>query len=195
MIDQILRSATFGFGASAGRDLYRSAKKNPIIYLIIGIFLVTFGWRNYYLGFGRSKMYRIFITYIGSTLMVLIGSIIILAIGLIFSSNDEIWPIFVAAGVIFVSVIIGNFWGISSRHSRITAMETLIYNQKFLADIGLTDSDFEKDMLQDQAGNLLKLKEQNDEKIVFTVAGKRGLRSAIKLENGRMVDYTGIVKI
>lgn len=78
---------------------------------------------------------------------------------------------------------------------RILAAELAEHNAAFLQDIGLRDSDFDADLLQDAAGNLLKLIEQDDGKIVFSVAGKRGLRAAIKLDEGRMVDYTGVVRL
>ncbi|WP_424982078.1 hypothetical protein [Maritalea sp. S77] len=63
-----------------------------------------------------------------------------------------------------------------------------------MIETGLSDSDFDSELLQDQEGNLLKLVEQTDDKIVFSVSGKRGYRAAIKLENGRMIDYTGVVR-
>ena len=64
-----------------------------------------------------------------------------------------------------------------------------------MRDIGLSDSDFDADLLQDPEGNILKLIEQSDDKMVFSILGKRGYRAAIKLEQGRMVDYTDIVKL
>jgi hypothetical protein len=42
-----------GFGASFGRDLYRGAKKNPVLFAIIGGLPLAFGWQNLFLGCGR----------------------------------------------------------------------------------------------------------------------------------------------
>lgn len=56
-------------------------------------------------------------------------------------------------------------------------------------------NDFDSDPIEDAEGNRLKLAEQTDDKLVFTVVGKRGLRAAIKLDDGRMVEYTGLVKL
>jgi hypothetical protein len=68
-------------------------------------------------------------------------------------------------------------------------------NMAFLESIGLMDSGFESDTLQGADGNLLKIRESGDDRIVFSVANRRGLRAAIRLSNGEMVSYTGIVKI
>ena len=195
MIEQLATAATYGFGASFGRDLYKAAKKNPIVWAIIGILMIAYGWRNYYLGIGHGAAYRFFVSFLGSTLLILIGIGGFLVIGGGLAKDTNGVSVLVALGLIILSTIAGNIWGAKDRKKRIRAAELAEQNAEFLNGIGLRDSDFDADLLQDAEGNLLKLIEQDDTKIVFSVAGKRGLRAAIKLEKGRMVDYTGVVRL
>ncbi len=195
MIEQLATAATYGFGASFGRDLYKAAKKNPIVWAIIGILMIAYGWRNYYLGIGHGAAYRFFVTFLGSTLLILIGTGGFLVIGGGLAKDTNGASVLIALGLIVLSTIAGNIWGATDRKKRIRAEELAEQNAAFLHNIGLRDSDFDADLLQDAEGNLLKLIDQDDTKIVFSVAGKRGLRAAIKLERGRMVDYTGVVRL
>lgn len=195
MIDQLLNSATFGFGASFGRDLYKAAKKNPIIWAIIGIALIAVGWRGFYMGVGRGAAYKFFVTFLSSLLMVIVGTAAFLGLGAAYSSPESNTPMMIALGIVIMSTIGGNLWGLAARRGRKQALELKAHNADFLEEVGISDSDFDTNLLQDSEGNLLKLTEQTADKIVFSVSGRRGLRAAIKLDQGRMVDYTGIVKI
>lgn len=195
MIDQLLNSATFGFGASFGRDLYKAAKKNPIVWAVIGIALIAVGWRGFYMGIGRGGAYKFFVTFLGSLIMVIVGTGAFLALGAAYSTPESNAPMMIALGVIVVSTIGGNLWGRAARRGKKRALELKAHNAAFLEEVGISDSDFDTNLLQDSEGNLLKLTEQTEDKIVFSVSGRRGLRAAIKLDQGRMVDYTGIVKI
>lgn len=74
-------------------------------------------------------------------------------------------------------------------------MDLAAENARFLQDAGLRDSDFDTDLIEDSEGNRLKLKEQTADKMVFSIPGKRGLRAAIRLVDGRMMEYTGVRRI
>ncbi|WP_424982079.1 hypothetical protein [Maritalea sp. S77] len=115
MIEQLANAATFGFGASFGRDLYRAAKKNPIIWAIIGILMIAFGWRNLYLGVGRGPLYKFFVNYLGSAILIIIGTAGFLAVGLMAMKEMGGLPLLIALGLILVSTIAGNIWGIKDR--------------------------------------------------------------------------------
>lgn len=78
MFEMLVTSATAGFGASFGRDLYKAAKKNPIVLGIVGALLLAFGWRNMFLGYGRSFLYVLFVNIIGSIIMIAVGSVLLL---------------------------------------------------------------------------------------------------------------------
>ncbi len=195
MIDRLLNSATSGFGASFGRDLYKWVKKNPLILVLIGIALVAVGWRGFYTGIGRSGAYRFFVTFLGSLLMVVIGTFLFLLVGSIYSDKQNAGPFIVALGCVILAAIGGNLWGFSARKKRKAIIAIKKQNIEFLQEIGLSDSAFDTNLLEDREGNLLKLIEQTSEKIVFSVSGRRGLRAAISLNNGHMSNYSGIVKI
>ncbi|WP_114011672.1 hypothetical protein [Cohaesibacter intestini] len=195
MLEQLATASTYGFGASFGRDLYKAAKKNPIVWAIIGILLIAFGWRNFYLGQGRGDAYKFFVTFLGSTILITIGTGGWLFVGVALTKDFGNVALITSLIVIILSYIAGNIWGIKDRKKRQQAAEAIAHNATFMRDMGLSDSDFDADLLQDAEGNLLKLIEQSDDKFVFSVSGKRGYRAAIKLEQGRMVDYTGIVKL
>ncbi|MES0871279.1 hypothetical protein [Pseudovibrio sp. SCP19] len=194
MINKLANAATFGFGSSLGRDLYKAAKKNPVIWAIIGVLLIAFGWRNLYMGVGRGAAYKFFVTYLGSLVLIAFGTAGFMGVG-INAAQDNNAPIIIALALITLSSVAGNIWGMADRKNHVQAVETAQHNEAFMREIGLSDSDFDADLLQDEEGNLLKLFEQTDEKIVFSVSGRRGFRAAIKLNEGRMVDYTGIVKL
>ncbi|NDV89495.1 hypothetical protein GTW51_22910 [Aurantimonas aggregata] len=196
MIDDLIRSATYGFGGSFGRDAYQAAKKNPLVLILVVIFCIVYGFRNLYLGIGRSSAYFFFVNVIGSLVLISVG-LFGLAFAAFIADSDGQNPLLVAAviGFGFICVLIGNVWGIQSRSHRKAAIEIAAENARFLADAGLHDSDFETDFIADRDGNLLKLKEQTADRMVFTVAGKRGLRAAIRLVDGRMVEYTGVKRI
>ena len=195
MIEELARAATYGFGASFGRDLYKAAKKNPIVWAIIGILMIAYGWRNFYLGIGHGAAYKVFVTFLGSTLLIAMGTGGFLFVGAAMAEDTNGTSVLIVLGLIILSTLAGNIWGAKDRKKRIRVEELAEQNAAFLNEIGLRDSDFDTDLLQDADGNLLKLIEQDDSKIVFSVAGKRGLRAAIRLEQGRMVDFTGIVRL
>lgn len=198
LLQQLAHAAVGGFGASFGRDLYRGAKKNPVVFVIIGALLLAFGWRNLFLGRGRSATYRIFVTFFGSVVMILIGTIITGIAGFYLSSivagtngQPSIWiPLILLCSISGIGIL----WGRRDRTARQRMAEIEDRNVQFLLEIGLEDSGFESDTLRDSNGNILKIKEQADDRIVFSVAGKRGLRAAIGMRGGEMISYTGIVR-
>ena len=195
MIEQLATAATYGFGASFGRDLYKAAKKNPIIWAVIGILMIAFGWRNFYLGRGHGAAYKFFVTFLGSSILITIGTGGWLFVSVALSKDFGNAALITTLMVIILSTIAGNIWGIKDRKKQLQAAEAVAHNATFMRDIGLSDSDFDADLLQDPEGNILKLIEQSDDKMVFSISGKRGYRAAIKLEQGRMVGYTDIVKL
>ena len=196
-LQQMMSAAVGGFGASFGRDLDRGAKKNPAIFVIIGVLLLAFGWRNFFLGEGKSVGYRIFVTYIGSGLMIIIGGSMTTLGGVyissIFSDGEQPGPILPIILIGLISLV-GIMWGRRDKAARRQLHALELKNMAFLEEIGLEDSGFDSDTLRDAEGNTLKIREQNDARIVFSVVGKRGLRAAITLEGGEMTAYTGIVR-
>jgi hypothetical protein len=197
LIEKLAHAAVGGFGASFGRDLYRSAKKNPIVFVVIGALLLAFGWRNLFLGQGRSAAYFLFVTLIGSMVMILLGAVMTglggFYLSSIFSNPGDPSPWLAIALVSLISLI-GIMWGRRDRRARRRRAEIEAKNILFLEEIGLEDSGFESDTLRDADGNILKVREQTEDRIVFSVSGRRGLRSAISLQDGEMIAYTGVVR-
>lgn len=198
MFEMLVGSATAGFGASIGRDLYKSAKKNPFIWAVIGALLLVFGWRNAFLGYGRSGAYFVFVTVIGSTIMILFGGVMLATFSHVFAlsflGNNAVLAGVISGGSVLVSSVVGIFWGKSARAARIRTNEVAVLNYLFLDEHGFTESEFESDQMIDSEGHTLKVIEQTTDKIVFSVVGRRGLRAAIKLVDGEMVSYTGVQK-
>ncbi len=199
MLAQLASAATSGFGASLGRDLYRGVKKNPVIAFIIGVLLLAFGWRNLFLGQGRSLIYLVFVTGIGSALMIAAGASLTglggYYVGALIFQQNTTGQALVAVGALAIVSLVGILWGRRDRRARQRQAEIASLNLAFMEDIGLRDSGFDSDMLEDADGNRLKLIEQTDDRLVFSVAGRRGLRAAIQLAGGEMVSYSGIVRI
>lgn len=198
MFDMLISSATAGFGASFGRDLYKAAKKNPVVLGIAGALLLAFGWRNLFLGYGRSFAYFLFVNIIGSLLMILIGGALLalgLSIGItMLVTQDTATITLVVVGIIALISLLGVAWGRTDRKARIRRQEIELQNLGFLRENGFEESEFESDQMVDPEGHVLKLIEQTDEKLVFSVVGRRGMRAAIKLVDGQMVSYTGARK-
>lgn len=198
MFEMLVSSATAGFGASFGRDLYRAAKKNPVIMGIVGALLLAFGWRNLFLGYGRSFAYFLFVNLIGSIIMILVGSVILsasIAVGVTMFFTKETAPVTLAvAGCLAFVSLVGILWGRKDRKARIRRQEIERLNLGFLVENGFEESEFESDQMRDSEGNTLKLIEQTDDRLVFSVVGRRGLRAAIKLVDGQMISYSGVKK-
>lgn len=198
MFDMLIGSATAGFGASFGRDIYKAAKKNPLMLAVIGALLLVFGWRNAFMGYARGTTYFVFVTVIGSALMIIIGGVCLGAIafhfGMAFSNESATVATAATIGALGLFSAIGIIWGMSARAARIQTMHINALNYVFLEENGFTESEFESDQIVDAEGHTLKVIEETPEKIVFSVVGRRGLRSAIRIEGGQMISYTGVQK-
>ena len=128
---------------------------------------------------------------IGAAMLGLVG----VYIATMFAGQGQPPSVLVPITLVCLVSIIGIAWGRRDARTRLRAAEIEAGNMRFLEKIGLQDSGFESDILQDADGNFLKIREQTDERIVFSVANRRGLRAAISLKDGAMISYTGVVKV
>lgn len=199
LLQQLAHSAVGGFGASFGRDLYKGAKKNPLLFAVIGALLLAFGWRNLFLGRGRGFAYKLFVTYISSVLMIIVGAVMLglggFYLATFFAGSGQQPNVLIPVALVGIVSIVGILWGRRDAQARKRMAEIEAKNIAFLEEIGIEDSGFESDILQDAEGNLLKIREQSDDRIVFSVANRRGLRAAISLRDGEMISYTGVVRV
>jgi len=198
MLETLAQSATFGFGSSFGRDLYRQAKNNPIVLIILGFFMAIYGTRLFYTGFDKDPVERFLVNRLIAFILTTIGlAIITTTTGVGFNIMFNIPWLSVVAGIVtgISAIFLGMEWGKNTRSEMIEAAEIEAHNLQFLHDKGFTDHEFEEELFQDADGNVLRLKEEDEDKMVFTLVGKRGKRAAIRLEEGRMTSYTGVMKI
>ncbi|MGO6790985.1 hypothetical protein ACCT17_33690 [Rhizobium ruizarguesonis] len=198
MFDLLISTATAGFGASLGRDLYKAAKKNPIVFGIIGALMLAFGWRNLFLGYGRSFAYFLFVTIIGSVVMILFGGVLLSMAAAIcvdvFAEHNKVAAALAAAGAVVSISLVGILWGRRDRRNLVRRATVAAQNLKFLTETGFSESQFESDQMIDPEGHTLKLVEETEDRLVFSVVGRRGLRAAIRVKDGEMVSYTGVQK-
>lgn len=207
MIGQIANAAAFGFGANAGRDVYRNVKKGGVfVFLLIGIFLTGFGYRELVRGHDRGFFGTLFLTLLGSVFMIIAGSVLMFPFGMIASGflagqgapkHEELAltvPIILVAH--FASAVVGLGWGLAKRRVWQRARSVAAHNIKFLRDEGFNDLGVGDDVIEDPDGNRLRLHDQNDNAIVFVAIGRRNVRASIRLDPiGRMTEYTGLVAL
>src|SRR5690606_1743192 len=155
--------------------------------------LLAFGWRNLFLGRDRGFSYKLFVTYISSVLMIIVGALVLglggFYLSTIFAGAGEQPNALIPMALIGIVSIVSILWGRRDAQARKRTAEIEAKNIAFLEEIGIEDSGFESDILQDAEGNLLKIREQRDDRIVFSVANRRGLRAAISLRDGEMISY------
>ena len=211
MLKELATVAAYGASASFGRDVYRSTKKeNPIIYLIIALFLSITGFHQLVKGHDRGVIGTVFLTLIGSMLMIVLGCLCFGAAFMFVASYTDVirflsfkyrltleqLSIISILGYVAVSALVGVPWGLSDRNKRAQAIYVEQRNEEFLVNLGFEDPGLGEGILQDRDGNRLKLREQDEGQLVFTVVGRRNMRAAIRLdEDGRMREYTGAVKL
>ncbi|WP_109369328.1 hypothetical protein [Ochrobactrum soli] len=198
-------AAVAGFGLSLGRDIYKGTKKNGgnLLLLLAVIFCPFIGGRALVRGHDRGVMGTLFLTYIGSILLIAIGFVAasFLAFqGLAATSKEtEAGSVIVLAVVTGASVTaflagIGMLTGLYQRPKRLRAFAVKRYNELFLADNGFKETDGKDITHYAPDGQALRFLEAHPGKLVFMAIGKRGKRAFIDLdENGRMLSYTGVV--
>ncbi|WP_109366644.1 hypothetical protein [Ochrobactrum soli] len=198
-------AAVAGFGLSMGRDIYKGTKKNGgnLLLLLAVIFCPFIGGRGLVRGHDRGVLGTLFLTYIGSILLIAIGFIAasILAFeGLAATSKES-----EAGGVIMLAMMIGAavtaflagigmLTGLYQRPKRLRAFAVNRYNERFLTENGFKETDGKDITHYAPDGQALRFLEAHPGKLVFMAVGKRGKRAFIDLDNdGKMVSYTGVV--
>lgn len=199
MIETLAHSAVWGFGSSFGRDVYRKAKPKSFdsifwICVLALLFLAVWGYRGLARNISNraqsNRGWRIF----GSIVAVLFGIAGTIIVFGVFGEGHPRWDLAVVANLILA--LIGIVWGIIQKKKDEKEFDLAASNIAFLEEQGLRDSPFDADLIEDDDGNRLRIKETRDDAIVFSVVGKRDLRALISLdEEGRMLEYSGIVQL
>lgn len=183
MLQTLAHSAVAGFGASAGRDTYKEFKNgNPALVAIAGLFLVTWGYRGIARNAGNATRSNRPARIIGNAAAALVGTALIYGVFVILTPEESrgnvVW---ITLGFHAISALVGTLWGNVVKKRELREYDVEAHNVAFMEEHGLRDSLFESDLLEDENGNRLRVKETRDDRIVFTVVGRRGLRAAISL--------------
>ena len=211
MLKELATAAAYGASASFGRDVYRSTKNgNPVIWLGLAAFMSIAGFKMIASGGEQEGEGLGFLSTIGAIFLILAGILIFDVLAVLFmgytglaayyagGSMKTFAEIVLAVTFIYVAVscLVGSTWGKGERtkKERVWAIEA--HNAQFLDENGFQDVGLGDEIIEDADGNRLKIKEQQDDRILFLVVGRRNVRAAIILdEEGRMTDYTGAVKL
>lgn len=195
-------AAVAGFGLSFGRDIYKKSKKNlEIILLLLAVIFCPFiGGRGLVRGHDRGVFGTIFLTIIGSVVLIAIGfcAATFLVFEIVVMGNvdpNNPLPLALLGGFVATAVIagIGILVGLIQRPKRLKAIAIGKANEKFLADNGFRETEG-KDITHYGPDDLaLRFLEAHASRLVFMVVGRRGKRAYIDLDqDGRMIGYSGV---
>lgn len=195
-------SAAAGFGFAFGKDAYKKTKKNvfSILLILAVVFFPFLGGRNLVRGHDRGFCTTVFITLLGSVLLIVVGFCAatavlfhIVAMGKLNSENPL--PLAVIGGLIItlVGTAIGLIVGLCQRPKRLRAFAACRANEKFLSENGFRETGGTDITHYDPSGQALRFIEAHPERLVFMAVGRRGKRAYIELDqSGRMMRYSGI---
>lgn len=199
----LARAAVGGFGASLGRDIYRSAKKNLVLFVALGvaaaaIALPFIGGRNLVRGHQRSVPQTVFLTCLGSLALVLLGTIAAFLVDMLLQSfsREETTTLLVPNYIVVLATVVGAtilgmVVGWIQRGARMRKFAVVKENEDFLVRNGIVETGGSDVTHRDRAGNQLRLLETNRDALVFMIVGRRGKRSFIDLDpEGRMLSYS-----
>jgi hypothetical protein len=210
MLADLARVAAYSASASFGRDMYKSLKRaNIFVLLLAGMFLTVLGFRHLVKGHDRGIFGTVFITVIGSIVMIILGLVFaapaIYYLGISFApgtanseaSTAQAKSILIVGSLYFLcAAAAGLTWGFVNRSARNRVMAIEQHNLEFLEREGFRDLGVGEDIIEDSDGNCLKYKGEEEHLIVFTIVGRRNVRAAINLDqDGRMISYSGPVKL
>lgn len=205
-------SAIFGFGASAGRDAWKSFRKNfffiMIMLVIVGLFVFPF------LAFkarfqGEPLNDRDAVKERNLTVFLHICGFFICAVLLIFllwnmsadsretDSWFEMWPLYAAvASAFIVSATLGALVGRLIKPGRMSRFRIVAENDEFMRRHGFTETGEDEITHYDGDGAALRFMEKTDHRIVFMAVGRRNKRAYVNLsDDGTMTSYSGIVSL
>lgn len=206
MLKELATVAAYSASASLGRDVYRSTKDgNPLIWLGLAVFMSVAGFKIFSAGGEREGEEIASLSVVGAVFLIIGGiavfnlfAFFIMAYTGLAAKYNGAGGLLILINLAYISIsgLIGIIWGSNekSEKERVWAIEA--HNMQFLNENGFQDLGLGDEIIEDADGNRLKIKEQQDGRILFLVVGRRNVRAAIILdEEGRMMDYTGAVKL
>lgn len=195
-------AAVAGFGFAFGRDIYKKSKKNIriVLLLLATIFCPFIGGRELVRGHDRGLIGTVFLTLIGSILLIALGFVAAAFLAfevIVLSGIDPNKPIPLALlGSVTLTTILGGIGvlvGLLQRPTRLNAIAIAKANEKFLTENGFAEAGGADITHYDPNGQPLRFLEAHPSRLVFMLVGRRGKRTYINLDSdGRMIDYSGI---
>ncbi|MER8650983.1 hypothetical protein [Mesorhizobium sp. M0586] len=196
-------TAVAGFGLAFGRDLYKKTKKNVelIALLLAAIFCPFIGGRGLVRGHDRGIFGTIFLTVLGSLLLIVAGfcAATLLMFGVLAFVNDgnahSPLPLALLGGLVVTAIIagIGVVAGVFQRPKRLKMIAVAKFNERFLKENGFRETDGDDITHYDAYDHSLRFLEAHPDRLVFMAVGLRGKRAFIDLDqDGRMVSYSGV---
>ena len=225
LVSEFAGSAVAGYGLSIGRDAWKLTKKisGPLFLLLVvasPLILPFFGGRNLVRGYPapapkqfRGVLSGVLLVVAGASLS-LLPLLLLLSIpsdgengvptslmskpnSLSFDSDIvvsnpifQIWLVTTA-----VPIFLGVSVGLTQRGGRRKLFKIAQKNDEFLAKMGFVETGEQEITHYDGDGNPLRLLDQTDETIIFLAVGKRNKRAYIRLTDGEMTGYTGVIPI
>ncbi|ESX14459.1 hypothetical protein X768_01675 [Mesorhizobium sp. LSJC265A00] len=196
-------TAVAGFGFAFGRDIYKKTKKNVelIALLLAAVFCPFIGGRGLVRGHDRGIFGTIFLTVLGSVLLIVAGfcaaTLLLFGVLVMFNDGNAHSPLrFALVGGFVVTAIIamiGLVAGVVQRPKRLKVIAVAKFNDRFLKENGFQETDGDDITHHDANGQMLRFLEGHPDRLVFLAVGRRGKRAFIDLDqDGRMVSYSGI---
>lgn len=191
-------SAVAGAGLSFGKDVYKSAKNNLGVILILAVFLgfislPYFAGRKSYV-WQPSSLKWFFTVFLPWHIVGVIGGLFLLVASSFFITASDYKYIWQVAGCLYIS---GALIAISKNSAIKNLFKVEELNKRFLNDIGLVEIDAGGSFThRDQDGNMLKLNSIGKDIIEFIPVGTRTKRAYITIDkNGIFTNYSGIISL
>ncbi|MFD2649273.1 hypothetical protein ACFSX5_15915 [Devosia albogilva] len=194
-------AAVAGFGASFGRDLYKSSKRAAGTLMLLGAFLASIslpyiGARNLARGRAPGEWWKLII----DVLIIPIGFAVAVALafiaGVLFGDEGLGVSVLLLLAASAAATLTGLLVGLIQRPSTKRRHAIAARNEMFLSRQGIRETGQSEITHVDGEGNALRLIERSKDALVFMAVGKKNRRAYIELSSdGEMLGYTGVVPL
>lgn len=196
-------AAAFGFGASAGRDLWRWVKNDTAQALAFAVLLgaatlPVLSGRGMTEGHDRGPVATALKTVFGNALLLAAGLGLAWACLILPTWNDKDPQAGIAAALAYAALwcatlaVGGAAFGLARRPRRKRAFAVARHNREFLARTGIAETRASDASHVGPEGERLRLLGDDDGNVVFMVVGKRAKRAYISMDgSGRFLEYSG----
>lgn len=194
-------SAVAGFGAAAGRDLWKGTKKATGTLILLtaiaaAVSLPFLGMRNLIRGHAPGEGWKAIREALLVPIGIAIGVGVAIFSALMLGKEPFALAIITIVGSGLAAALIGAIVGLGQRPSTQRRYKIAMANEEFLDRLGIRETGEIEISHIDGQGNALRLIERTANSIVFMAVGKRNKRAYIGLSpQGEMQSYTGVVAL